>query len=379
MSLAQEAVGLSPAQRKMVALIEQRFAEAGWSSDVAAAAVVNATAESGLDPKAIDASGKCVGLFQLNIDGAGAGLSVEARQNPETNIRVILVKEMKKRGQRIEDAADQGADVAELSAMFCRLIERPSNAEKRCAARANRARKLFPARCEQPTAEAEVGAASWEEIKSYWGKQWDDLEATAREYADTVVEAPEKYRAKVTAFLAAMEQSRKNMGEIVRKLNTEYDGKFRKQYGANLNELVRVHNAICAGLHTETFGYVNGLEPMAELEIGIAPILIIGAVGFTAVGVAWAVVMYERAMAVRDASGVQLADLNARVEAMRANKTLQDATTPTAPAPAGGAPGQPPGPGDPPKDPWDYIPYAIAGGLGIVALAFAVPLFSRRS
>lgn len=374
MSLAQEAVGLNPAQRKMVALIEQRFTEAGWSSDVTAAAVVNATAESGLDPKAIDASGKCVGLFQLNIDGAGAGLSVEARQNPETNIRVILVKEMKKRGQRIEDAAEQGADVAELSAMFCKLIERPSNVEKRCAARANRARKLFPSRCNQP--EAEVGASSWEEIKSYWGKQWDDLEATAREYADTVVEAPEKYRAKVTAFLAAMEQSRKNMGEIVRKLNTEYDGKFKKQYGANLNEMVRVYNAICAGLHTETVGYI--LEPAVELELGVAPILVIGAVGFTAVGVAWAVVMYERAMALRDASGVQLADLNARVEAMRANKTLQDATTPTTPA-GGGAPGQPPGPGGPPKDPWDYIPYAIAGGLGIVALAFSVPLFSRRS
>ncbi len=46
--------------------------------------------ESGLDPLIIGDSGHSVGAYQLHDEGAGAGMSVEARQNPDTNIRKAI-------------------------------------------------------------------------------------------------------------------------------------------------------------------------------------------------------------------------------------------------------------------------------------------------
>jgi hypothetical protein len=82
--------GLSRSQRAMVTLIENEFLAAGLPAEIATAAVVNAFAESSLNPKAIDASGTAVGLFQLADQGAGAGLTVTQRQDPVINTRRII-------------------------------------------------------------------------------------------------------------------------------------------------------------------------------------------------------------------------------------------------------------------------------------------------
>ena len=53
-------------------------------------AVINALFESKLDSNAIGDNGNSVGLFQLNENGAGSGMSVEDRQNPIRNTERIL-------------------------------------------------------------------------------------------------------------------------------------------------------------------------------------------------------------------------------------------------------------------------------------------------
>jgi biotin transport system substrate-specific component len=58
----------------MVAIIDREFAVAGWKSSVIQAAIVNAYAESGLNPRAIGDGGKSVGLFQLPVFHGGGGL-----------------------------------------------------------------------------------------------------------------------------------------------------------------------------------------------------------------------------------------------------------------------------------------------------------------
>jgi hypothetical protein len=119
-------VGLTPGQAAMVAMIEAAFLSAGYPLPVAAAAVVNAYAESTLNPKAIGDSGRSVGLFQLSIRGAGAGMSVAERQDPATNIRTLLAREKRTLG-KVKALADGGAPLADVVAAFSTLVERPGN------------------------------------------------------------------------------------------------------------------------------------------------------------------------------------------------------------------------------------------------------------
>ena len=135
----------SRSQRAMVTLIEREFAAAGLPVELAAAAAVNAFAESSLDPRAIDASGTCVGLFQLYEAGAGHGLSVEQRQDPTTNARRILRVLQGWQGRPVLDALAGGErDVARLAGLFCRHIERPARVDLAVAKREALARDLFP-------------------------------------------------------------------------------------------------------------------------------------------------------------------------------------------------------------------------------------------
>lgn len=87
--------------------------------------------ESNLDPKAIGDSGNSVGLFQLNIKGAGAGLSVKQRQDALFNARFAArhlaeLKEKFKPFRPIPQAGKVGPQVAYLMTVH---FEKPENAE----------------------------------------------------------------------------------------------------------------------------------------------------------------------------------------------------------------------------------------------------------
>lgn len=138
------AIRLSPRQRDMAALIEKEFLAAGLSKNLAAAAIVNAYAESGLNPDAVGDGGHSVGLFQENDWGAGRGMTVEARKDPVTNIRTILKREvLAGMGRRLRAADKNGASVEELTNLFCQDIERPKDKVAKGTRRAWLARRFF--------------------------------------------------------------------------------------------------------------------------------------------------------------------------------------------------------------------------------------------
>jgi cell wall-associated NlpC family hydrolase len=59
-------------------------------NQLVAIAIATARHESGLDPNAIGDNGNSVGLFQLNIKGEGAGMTVAQRQDPTANTKIAV-------------------------------------------------------------------------------------------------------------------------------------------------------------------------------------------------------------------------------------------------------------------------------------------------
>jgi hypothetical protein len=135
--LYTENVGLSKKQVGVADLIVEEFLAAGFSPAVAAAAVVNAFAESSLDPTEVSPSGKFVGLFQVSTD-----VLAEDRKNARKNTRAII--EECRRAPKFMDVAKTSSDIRELTEAFCLYVERPRNKTIKCEARGLLADKLYP-------------------------------------------------------------------------------------------------------------------------------------------------------------------------------------------------------------------------------------------
>ncbi len=109
---------LTGAQQVMVDVIMEEFGatELFW---LVPAAVVNAYAESRLDPKAAGDGGSSIGLFQLHKNGGGKGMTVAERENPVLNTRRII-REAIAAGM----ASTRGHSNADLAALFAQKVER---------------------------------------------------------------------------------------------------------------------------------------------------------------------------------------------------------------------------------------------------------------
>lgn len=113
-------------------LIRKRFTEAGFTKEQAQAAVVNAYAESGLNPKAHVTTSKedSVGLFMANRKGGlGQGYTVEQLQDPNFNID-LAIQQAKK-----SQAFGKAGTVSEAIAAFVRDVEKPANMEQKVSDR----------------------------------------------------------------------------------------------------------------------------------------------------------------------------------------------------------------------------------------------------
>ncbi len=145
-------ISLNSSQKKNAKIIEDIFKEKlqgkGLSDEaiakIIAAAIVNAYKESGLNASAIGDHGNSIGLFQLNINGAGHHMSVEERQDPVTNTKTIIEREVLGSFGRVLIArAKAGATVTELAAVFSKYIERPRDVYGAMQARSKSALKMF--------------------------------------------------------------------------------------------------------------------------------------------------------------------------------------------------------------------------------------------
>ena len=137
----------SVSQRQMVDVIEAEFQAAGYPQEAAAAAVVNAIAESGLRPDIAGDGGKSVGLFQLHENGGGKGMSVRERQDPRLNARRIIEETRRGQGKAFSDAVRAGErDIGKLAGIFAYYVEHPQDKTGERDRRAAAARSLFPSR-----------------------------------------------------------------------------------------------------------------------------------------------------------------------------------------------------------------------------------------
>jgi hypothetical protein len=150
--LYREGVGLSERQVEVAALVVEEFLAAGFSPAVAAAAVVNAFAESSLDPTAVSSSKKFVGLFQVSSD-----ILPEGRTDARKNTRAII--EECRRAPDFMDLAETSADIYDLSEAFCMFVERPSKKKTKCPARGALADRLYPTSFWQNAPEALIPRA----------------------------------------------------------------------------------------------------------------------------------------------------------------------------------------------------------------------------
>jgi hypothetical protein len=144
LSVVQYASGLSEKQTEVAETIESQLGEMEVPDNIIAAAIVNAVAESGLNPTAVGDKGKAIGAFQLHKNGLGHNLTVENRFNVVTNTNIVGIQIL--RNDTLFELDHEEASIPELAAAFAEQIMKPSNIEEQKLHRAKIATKIFPKR-----------------------------------------------------------------------------------------------------------------------------------------------------------------------------------------------------------------------------------------
>ena len=143
-SVTDVAKGLTIEQYEVSETIEEELTQLEIPQNIIAAAIVNAIAESSLNPDAIGDGGRAVGAFQLHKKGLGKNLSVDDRRNIYTNTNVIGIQILK--NDKLFALNENGEEIPELSAVFAEEIMKPANIEDRKEERRKIANKIFPKR-----------------------------------------------------------------------------------------------------------------------------------------------------------------------------------------------------------------------------------------
>lgn len=201
---------LNAQQQEMAQLIYDKFTAAGIPEAAAYAAIVNAAAESSLDPSAQfqEASGSmAVGLFQLNdAPGAmGEGLSLQDRLDPSFNIDRMIEAIQGPQGERFLVGAQSGVQsIDELTAIFTEDLERPANRTQKGAERAATASEWFgrgvisptQARADTPTppaprtgVERQTEARQIRNTQAFDARRIEDFRALLAETTDPIERA----------------------------------------------------------------------------------------------------------------------------------------------------------------------------------------------
>jgi hypothetical protein len=128
--------------REVACQIEQVMRKEGFDSPLIKAALLNAYAESGFNPKAVGDSGNSKGVFQLNKNGLGNKMTDKERHDVDKSVRRVIVAIRK--SPRLQRAIEDGAEVAELTELFCTEIMRPSNKREKARKRRDLEKQLFP-------------------------------------------------------------------------------------------------------------------------------------------------------------------------------------------------------------------------------------------
>ena len=131
------AYGVGTQKREMAGIILDVFLVGGFPAGVALAAIINAEAESGLNPNAVGDNGHSVGLFQLNDIGGKLTFDFD-RKDPYANAKAILREFERlyaKKGKignyttpiSLHDMIKGNTSVGAFAGRFAAIVERPAD------------------------------------------------------------------------------------------------------------------------------------------------------------------------------------------------------------------------------------------------------------
>jgi hypothetical protein len=127
-------------QRIIAQQIESRLRNHQISDGIIMGAIVNAYAESGLNPRAVG-PGNTRGVFQLLPGGLGHDMSIN--QMHDVNASADRIAMAVKKNRKMMAAGRHENNLENITKVFCVEIERPKNQEMRAAERAELFRKLL--------------------------------------------------------------------------------------------------------------------------------------------------------------------------------------------------------------------------------------------
>lgn len=198
---------------------------------------------------------------------------------------------------------------------------------------------------------------TWSDIKAAWSSGWQALSDQAvRLYASAIASNPAAYVDKVTAFQAELATSRATLDRIRTKLPNPAVTPEDRAIVATYEAMERRWHDLAAGLYADA-------TPANTPAVGIAPILVVGGIALTVVGIAWAIAAYEYAVNLREQTGLAEKELDARVAASRDGRLLQPNTLPPPPPPLADA---------------SNMGLWLLGGLAVVTGVIVLPSFLKK-
>ena len=167
---------------------------------------------------------------------------------------------------------------------------------------------------------------TWEELKASFSDNVESTYNKALTWLDQAMKhTPDEVKRRVAATLAALKATGQHLKRAAELLPSRPKDKAEAELVVRYAEMKALYDAILSGLGINAVQ----LDAEPEIEAGFIPasvVIVIGALGLTAAGVAWAIANYEYARALRDQASFLVRELEARQEAMRTGKELPAAT-----------------------------------------------------
>lgn len=201
--------------------------------------------------------------------------------------------------------------------------------------------------------------STWAESLNDWGEGWRSWLADAmRRIGDAVTRDPEAHRETATRSLLNLQEARADLDAIKAGLVVLEGTPEHQPAVANFNRLaVRWWD-----LSTGIYGHSDQAERAPHLGLLPVIVLVVGAIGLTVAGVVAAVAGLQFTTNLREQTRLQRSELEARVEASREGRTLQETTLP-----------QPP-----PKGDGTGLGWWLMGGLAVATAALVVPQMMKK-
>ena len=127
-------------QRMVAQQIESRLRKHRISEGIIMGAIINAYAESRLNPRAVG-PGNTRGVFQLLPSGLGHDMTIDQMHNVNASVDRVVVAI--KKSKKMMRAGQSEVDLENIVKVFCAEIERPKDKQLRAMERAALFRKLI--------------------------------------------------------------------------------------------------------------------------------------------------------------------------------------------------------------------------------------------